>query len=125
MPPAPDSVTYHIRVIPGDTTVDRNMPKVTPDGFIAVDSQPVPIKQVQATYPRLGGKRISPEGTVWLKCFIRENGTVGDVSVLRSTAEILNDTAIRCVRQWLFRPAMLHGKPVGVWAAIPIRVRPE
>lgn len=120
-----DSIEYHIRMFPGDTTVDRKMPAVAPDDFVAVDRNPVPIKQVEATYPGRHGARQYPKGTVWVRCLIRADGTVGDVVVLRADNPIFIDLAVAAVKQWLFSPATLRGKPVAVWAAIPIRVRPE
>lgn len=113
-----DSIKYFIKTVPLDTT--QKMPTYKPDDFIPVDGQPVPIKQVAAEYPDTA--QPGPGGTVWLSCLIRKDGTVGTVKVVRTEGPRLVAPAIAAVKQWRFTPAKQAGKPIAVWAAIPIRV---
>ena len=39
-------------------------------------------------------------------------------SALTNFAEIIG---IAAVRQWLWKPATLHGHPVAVWKAVPVK----
>lgn len=119
-----DSIKYHIMIVPHDTTEDERMPAYAPDDFIPVDEPPVPIRMVPAEYPAAGNRR-KPEGTVWVKCYIQTDGTVGKTEIMRTDGQILNAVAVAALRQWLFSPAKVKGKPIAVWAAVPVRVRPK
>jgi TonB family protein len=54
------------------------------------------------------------EGTVVLRAIVEADGTVADVSVVRSldAASGLDDQAVAAVRQWRFRPGTKDGKVV-------------
>ena len=54
------------------------------------------------------------QGSVTLEVEVLANGTVGTVKVLKSldTRYGLDGQAIRCARQWVFRPGTINGKPV-------------
>jgi protein TonB len=50
---------------------------------------------------------------VWLRIEIREDGSVGEVSVDETSGhEILDRAAVDAVRTWHFTPAMEDGRPV-------------
>jgi protein TonB len=34
---------------------------------------------------------------------------------------VLDDAAIKAVRQWVFKPALSNNKPVAVWVAVPVK----
>ncbi len=63
-------------------------------------------------YPMIA-KRRGWQGTVLLEVEVKENGRPGSVKVRESSGrEILDQSAIRTVRLWLFNPATRDGKPV-------------
>jgi len=94
--------------------------RLSPPDFIPVDKQPVPVKQVPPEYPSKA-RKIGIEGTVWVKCLIGKQGNVKRTVILKSDAEIFNNPAFVAATQWKFTPAILRGKPIAVWAAIPFR----
>jgi protein TonB len=63
-------------------------------------------------YPMIA-KRRGWQGTVLLEVEVKENGRPGSVKVRESSGrEILDQSALRTVRLWLFNPATRDGKPV-------------
>ena len=62
------------------------------------------------------------EGKVMLSCVVRADGTVGDVSVIRSLdlERGLDAQAVQAVRQWTFRPGTRRGVPVAVRVAVEL-----
>jgi periplasmic protein TonB len=67
--------------------------------------------------------RAHVEGLVELRAVVLADGSVGDVWIARplDRAFGLDEEAIRTVREWRFKPAMLNGKPVPV--TVPIELR--
>jgi TonB family protein len=109
-------------MIRGDESVDPNMPMFPKSDFIAVDKQPVPIKEIQPVYPDLAKRKII-EGTVWVKVLVDQKGNVKKAVVMKSDSEFLNKSALRAAKEWTFIPALLSGEPVEIWAAIPFRFK--
>ncbi len=63
-------------------------------------------------YPMIA-KRRGWQGTVLLEVEVKENGRPGSVKVRESSGrEILDASAMRTVRLWLFNPATRDGRPV-------------
>ncbi len=58
-------------------------------------------------------------GIVILQAVIGPTGKVTNIEVLRS-ASLLDDAAIRAVRQWLYSPTLLNGTPVPVIITITV-----
>jgi periplasmic protein TonB len=71
---------------------------------------PALIRRVEPNYP---GVAVSAKvsGTVILEATVDEAGAVTDVSVLRSIS-LLDQAAIKAVKQWHYEPLMLNGRPV-------------
>jgi len=66
------------------------------------------LKKVEPVYPRaMQAARV--EGIVVLDAVIRRDGTVGDVTVLKSTAPLFERAAIDAVKQWLYSPLPYEG----------------
>ena len=62
------------------------------------------IKKVEPRYPQIAqSARI--EGTVVVDAVIRKDGTVSDVTVLRSSSKMFDQACIDAVRQWRFTPS--------------------
>lgn len=117
-----DGTKYFIVILPTDTADRDNMPIVSPEGFTGVDVPPVPLKQVAPLYPSTFlPKKL--HGTVWVKCLVSASGVVLKAEAMKSENEIFNSAALEAAKQWTFVPAMVKGKPVATWAAIPFHFR--
>jgi TonB family protein len=86
------------------------------------DSAPEAVRMSGPKYPEAAQQQ-KLEGTVWVKMWVNEEGNPDKISISKSDAEIFNQAAIDAATQWKFKPAILKGKPVGVWLAMPIRFR--
>jgi TonB family C-terminal domain len=69
-------------------------------------------------YPPLA-VRLRVQGTTTLGFTITTEGTTADVKVKVSSGDqSLDEAALTCARQWIYKPAMKDGKPVAVpWKA--------
>lgn len=94
----------------------------TGDGPVAdVDQMPRPIKQTRPQYPQEAFvKKI--EGTVIVEILIDTTGRVTPLRIMQSIPA-LDQAAMDTVRQWLFTPALKHGRPVKYVAQAPISFR--
>lgn len=94
----------------------------TGDGPVMdVDSPPRPIKITKPQYPHDAFvKKI--EGTVVLEILIDPTGRVVRARVVQSIPA-LDQAAIETVKQWVFSPALKHGRPVAYLAPAPISFR--
>lgn len=63
-------------------------------------------------------------GTVTLYAVIRSDGSVGNVRVLQSVDDRLNQYAATALSRWRFRPATKNGTPVSLEAVVTIPFRP-
>jgi TonB family protein len=72
-------------------------------------------------YPRLA-EREGKDGRVLLSVFIDETGLVKDVRLMQGSYEVLNEVALRKVREAVFTPAYdADGRPVSSKATLPIK----
>ena len=55
-----------------------------------------------------------PRGALALVFVVRNDGSVGDVRILRTLGSGLDERAVQAVRQWRFSPAERQGQPVDV-----------
>jgi protein TonB len=55
------------------------------------------------------------QGIVILESIVDAEGCVSDVRVRKAVHPELNQASLTAVRQWVFRPAELRGKPVNVF----------
>ncbi|MBI1804799.1 MAG: energy transducer TonB [Ignavibacteriae bacterium] len=94
----------------------------SPDNLRFVEKEPIPVRQVTPGYPELA-RRLSVEGTVWVKILIDKEGHARKAFVIKSENSLLEDSAKAAALRWLFIPAMMNNGPVMVWAAVPFRFR--
>jgi len=59
-------------------------------------------------------------GDLHTAALVGKDGKVKDVKVMKGV-EMLNDAAVKAVKQWIFKPALSNNKPVAVWVAVPVR----
>ena len=86
------------------------------------DTPPTPVQNPMPKYPDKF-RNSGIQGVVVLEVEVLENGTVGEVKVMRSllaTEGGLDDTAVTAVKNWVFKPAMLDKKAVVSRVNIPI-----
>lgn len=116
-----------------DSTPDEDQPKVVE----VFDGQPVyrfyhggGITEPERAsvpgpiYPE-AARRARVQGVVVLDVLIMPDGTVGDIRPIRILPLGMTDAAIDAVRQWVFKPATLEGKPVAVQYVLTIRFQLE
>jgi protein TonB len=83
-------------------------------------SYPVLVHRLEPEYPRAAIATRS-EGVVILDAIITAAGGVEEVSVLESANPLLDEAAVRAVRQWTYRPATLNGRVVRVRLTVTVR----
>jgi protein TonB len=97
--------------------VEAPQPKIARPGFQGI-REPKRIAYMAPEYPEIA--RISRvEGTVILEAVLDVTGRVHSVRVLKSKA-LLDEAAIRAVRQWRYTPTELNGVPVQVLMTITV-----
>jgi TonB family protein len=86
-------------------------------------SAPAATRKIDPAYP-LELMRQNVGGTVILYAVIHADGTVGNVRVLSSVDERLDQFASQAIARWHFQPATRNGSPVDVEATFHIPFRP-
>ncbi|HYM24642.1 MAG TPA: TonB family protein [Vicinamibacterales bacterium] len=79
------------------------------------------IREVKPAYTS-DAMRAKVQGTVLVQCIVKQDGSVGDVEVLRSLDPTfgLDQEAIKAAKQWRFRPGTRFGEPVPVQITIEL-----
>ncbi|HUI30042.1 MAG TPA: TonB family protein [Candidatus Acidoferrales bacterium] len=98
------------------TVPDSDVPP--PEIFKPLERFPEVIRQVTPKYPELA-VRIGIEGRVIVKLWVDKEGMPHQASVLKSDAEILNQSAIDAAMATRFTPGIMNKGPVAVWVVIP------
>ena len=71
-------------------------------------------------YPK-ASRALGEQGRVLLDVYVQVDGTVGDIRLHQSSGfGRLDESAMRAVRQWHFKPARQAGKQIAVWYVQPI-----
>lgn len=73
------------------------------------ETRPVPIR---TPWPQFGGR--TQQGTAVIEGIIDEEGCLRDTRVVKGDQEKLDKAALKAVRQWVFKPFLVEGKPVRV-----------
>jgi TonB family protein len=83
---------------------------------------PVLLREVRPQYTS-DAMRAKVQGTVLLECIVRPDGSVSDITVVRSLDRSfgLDEEAIKAARQWRFKPGMRMGETVSVVITIELR----
>src|SRR5262245_12193066 len=106
--------------LPADPN-ETELPKL--GDYVWVEELPEPMTRVQPIYPE-DARRANVEGTVMIQALVGTDGKIKDTKVTQSV-RMLDASARTAVSQWVFRPALAHGKPVAVWVAVPVRFNLE
>jgi protein TonB len=62
------------------------------------------------------------QGVVVLECIISPEGKVRNVKVVKGIP-LLNDAAMKAVRQWVYTPTLLNGVPVPVIMQVTVNFK--
>ena len=80
---------------------------------------PVGIYQPEPAYPNTA--RIArQQGVVILEAIIGTDGSVENLSVLKSAFPLLDEAAVSAVARWRYRPATLNGRTVRVYLTVTV-----
>jgi TonB family protein len=94
----------------------------SPEKFEPFEKEPVPVLTTVPKYPDLP-LRAGIEGNVFIKVLITKEGKVKKAILMKTDNELFTQSAIDAAMKWVFTPAIMNGKPVLVWVAIPFRFR--
>ncbi len=90
-------------------------PPVLQEATPEYDKNPAP------EYP-MRARQLGFEGTVVLTVRIDQKGGVEDVKIAVSSGySLLDQSALRSVKAWLFKPARRGDQPVAAWVQVPVR----
>jgi periplasmic protein TonB len=106
-------------IIENDVKIEDDGP---PPDFVPVEKQPAPIKAPAPIYPEIA-RRAGVEGTVWVKIWVDKEGKAKKAQIIKSDAELFNQSAIEAAMQWSFTPAVMNNGPVAVWVSIPFKFK--
>jgi protein TonB len=81
--------------------------------------EPKKLVHIAPEYPEIA-RRAGVQGVVILEAILDATGRVDSVRVLRSQP-LLDEAAIRAVRQWRYSPTELNGVPVPVLMTITVQ----
>jgi protein TonB len=95
--------------------------------FVVVEDSPqlqggLAALQNEVEYPEFA-KKAGIEGRVFVQFVVDENGNVQNPKVTRGVHKLLNEEAIRAVKQMKFTPGRQRGKPVKVQMSLPVTFR--
>lgn len=79
------------------------------------------LKNPAPVYPELAREK-GWEGLVMLHVFVRSDGKPEEVNIERSSGkQILDNAAVKAVKQWRFKPAGIGNMSFSTWVQIPVR----
>ncbi|MBI4477125.1 MAG: energy transducer TonB [Acidobacteria bacterium] len=84
-------------------------------------SIPRVLREVKPQYTS-DAMRAKVQGIVWLECIVLPDGSVGEVTVIKSLDPVfgLDQEAVKAAKQWKFVPGTRNGQPVPVIVTIEL-----
>jgi protein TonB len=109
--------TGNIRI---DIPLEDYLP--SPDEFVAVEEQPLPLQKIQPKYPEIA-RKAGIEGSVWVKVLVDKSGKVKDAIVLKESGSNagFEEAALEAAKQGVWKPAMQNKQPVALWVAYEVK----
>ena len=101
--------------VPGDTNIYRSVEQMPefPGGAAAL------MKYIVSHVNRPEDSSI--KGNVVLQFVVQSDGSIGEVKVVRSLDEVLDNEAVRVIKSLPnFTPGRQNGQPVAVWYTLPV-----
>ena len=90
-------------------------------GVGELDEPLTAIAQAPPVYP-LRAKRLGIEGWVKVQFLVTDHGFVDKIEILDAEpSAVFNESVIRCLSSWRFKPGTANGKAVNTWASTTIR----
>jgi hypothetical protein len=86
-------------------------------------SAPTVIKRVDPQFPQ--DDRAHVLGILIIRGVVRRDGTVGDVTIVKGPDNRYSRAVITALRQWIFAPAKLRGKPVDANYMVSVNHMPQ
>jgi TonB family protein len=80
------------------------------------------LREVRADYTD-EGRRKAIEGEVVLEIVVKQDGSVGDVKIMKRLGAGLDERAVQAVRQWRFAPARRLGSNVDVVVEVAVEFK--
>lgn len=72
-------------------------------------------------YPK-SARRRGYEGTVLLRVLVLEDGKVGEIELAGPSGySVLDESALKAVKEWVFIPGKKGGKEISSWVEVPIK----
>jgi TonB family protein len=105
--------------VPGGKNVESDPLPNEPTLF---EQEPKVVITTMPEYPEIA-RRIGLEGNVTIKALLDKEGKVKKVLLMKASDEIFTQATLTAAKKWVFTPALMNGKPVLVWIAIPFRFR--
>jgi protein TonB len=78
---------------------------------------PVLVEKIQPEYPEIA-RAARLEGKVILQAVVGKNGDVEEVTILKSSNKVFDESALTAVKKWKYKPAMQSGRPVAVYFTV-------
>jgi protein TonB len=94
----------------------------SPDRPSLFEQPPRIILSERPEYPEIA-RRINLEGSSFVKVLVDKEGKVKKALLIKASDEIFAQPALDAAMKWAFTPALMNGKPVPVWVAIPFHFR--
>lgn len=89
-----------------------------------VDKPPKLVRQMAPKYPP-DAKRTKTEGRVVVRCLITAKGKADKMEIVESEpAGVFDESAMKAIKYWQFRPGVLKGEMVDTWVKIPLTFEP-
>jgi protein TonB len=81
--------------------------------------------RVAPVYPKNASHR-DLRGDVVIRVLVLSSGNIGKAEVAKSSGySILDESALRAVRKWKFKPRIKEGRPVDEWISVTVSFPPE
>ncbi|MCG2816292.1 MAG: energy transducer TonB [Candidatus Aminicenantes bacterium] len=116
------TVTVNFMLVKGEGAAEQVNETPAPPGLKTLDTSPKIIKRVQPLYPA-ELRKAGIQGTVVLEVTTDEKGVPDKITVLKSESSELNQPSIDAVRQWVYEPTLIDGKPVSVTFTVTVRYK--
>jgi len=91
-----------------------------PEVFIPVQKFPEVVVRAVPVYPELA-IRSGLSGRVLAKILVSREGVPQKVLIIKSDAEIFNQSTIDAAMNYRFTPAIQNNKPIAVWIVVPFK----
>jgi TonB family protein len=116
---APTGGVQGISAMSGTGLVSPTTATTTPDGTVVRLKPGKRVKATQPVYPPVA-KVMLLGGAVVLHAIITKQGTIKEMTVVKSTNPIFDNAAVDAVRQWQYAPYMLKGELVEVDTTVTV-----